>query len=206
MINLTEFAKEVHENSVAHGWWETDREYYELVALFHCEISEAMEEYRAGRPMVWYGCKADDHVHCEPNQYYYTVNCCKSCGYRKHKPEGIAVELVDLVLRILDYLGKEQIDVPSVISPCGCSRDCIEKFPKFIAKLHDMISTSFTCYEIAEDFNQLSKDSDDIELLVNTVSMVMYWFEQKGVDFEEVLLMKHEYNKTRPYKHGGKLL
>jgi hypothetical protein len=25
-----------------------------------------------------------------------------------------------------------------------------------------------------------------------------------GIDLEEAMRMKHEYNKTRPYRHGGK--
>lgn len=28
----------------------------------------------------------------------------------------------------------------------------------------------------------------------------------KGIDLESVIRMKHEYNQTRPYRHGGKLL
>lgn len=27
-----------------------------------------------------------------------------------------------------------------------------------------------------------------------------------GIDLEKILLDKHEYNKTRPYKHGGKVI
>lgn len=28
----------------------------------------------------------------------------------------------------------------------------------------------------------------------------------KRIDIESILRAKHEYNKTRPYRHGGKLL
>jgi len=28
---------------------------------------------------------------------------------------------------------------------------------------------------------------------------------QLGIDMEEVLLCKHRYNLTRPYRHGGKV-
>jgi hypothetical protein len=27
---------------------------------------------------------------------------------------------------------------------------------------------------------------------------------KKGIDIEEAIRIKHKYNKTRPYKHGGK--
>lgn len=37
MEDLNEFAREVHENAVAHGWWEEDRSFGEIIALCHSE-------------------------------------------------------------------------------------------------------------------------------------------------------------------------
>lgn len=104
-MDINRATKEIHENALAHGWWDEDRSTGEIIALCHSELSEALEAYRRGEPMVWID---------------------------GAKPEGIAVEMVDCIIRILDYLGKE------------------------------------------------------------------------GIDVEEVLRMKHEYNVTRPYRHGGK--
>ena len=58
----------------------------------------------------------------------------ESCKYKSAKPEGIAIEMIDCLIRILDWCGRHDIDV------------------------------------------------------------------------DTLLAMKHEYNKTRPYKHGGKQL
>lgn len=136
-MKINEFAKEVHANACEKGWWDEPRTFGEIIALCHSELSEALEEFRAGRPMVWYSCTEIQPYHpCDPKdsfdcQMYGKEECCK---YRGKKPEGIAVELADCIIRILDYLGKE------------------------------------------------------------------------GIDVEAVLAEKHAYNKTRPYRHGGKAL
>ena len=38
------------------------------------------------------------------------------------------------------------------------------------------------------------------QLLIKALS----WVKGQGLDPLGILLMKHEYNKTRPYKHGKK--
>ena len=104
---INDFANEVHDNAVAHGWWEEKRPFGEIIALCHSELSEALEAYRNREDMVW---------------------------MNGDKPDGIAVEMCDCIIRILDYLAEENIDV------------------------------------------------------------------------EYVLQLKHEYNKSREYKHGGKVI
>lgn len=106
-MNIKEMAKEIHENAIAHGWWEEPRHFGGIIALCHSELSEALEEHRNGR---------------EPNEIYYNGE----------KPEGIPIELADTIIRILDY--------------CGAM----------------------------------------------------------GIDIEAAIREKHEYNKKRPYRHGGK--
>lgn len=111
---LNELAKEIHENAKAHGWWEENRTFPEIVALCHSELSEALEEYRNGRPMV-YCVNPDCKILWERNTTEDT--CCNVCGFRdgKAKPEGIATEMADCIIRILDWAGAEGIDMDAVI-------------------------------------------------------------------------------------------
>ena len=103
--DIDKLTKLIHKNAVEHGWWDEKRTFGEVVALCHSELSEALEAYREGQPMVW---------------------------NNDGKPDGIAVEMIDCIIRILDWCGEENVNVG------------------------------------------------------------------------EIIKMKHTYNTTRPYKHGGK--
>ena len=125
-FGMNELATAVHENAVAHGWWDEPRSFPEIVALCHSELSEALEEYRAGHEaaQTYYACKKN------PNMAGECDGECYKCEHGK--PEGIPSELADCIIRILDY--------------CG----------------------------------------------------------HAGIDIERAIVEKHEYNRGRPYRHGGK--
>ena len=59
-MKMNKFAAEVHQNAVEHGWWDEERSFGEIIALCHSELSEALEEYRAKRPMVYFVVEMDD--------------------------------------------------------------------------------------------------------------------------------------------------
>lgn len=102
---LNDLAKQIHENAVAHGWWDEERPFGEIIALCHSELSEALEEDRAGRPMAYYDIEnREEHVR--------VINIDDSGS---QKMEGIATEMIDCIIRILDWAGHECIDVDRLI-------------------------------------------------------------------------------------------
>jgi hypothetical protein len=42
--------------------------------------------------------------------------------------------------------------------------------------------------------------------MIDCIIRILDWCGKEGVDVDRLLKEKHEYNKTRPYRHGGKAL
>ena len=89
-MNLNELVKESHETAVEKGWWDTERNFPEQLALMHSEISEVLEDFRKNIPI---------------NEIYY----------EDKKPCGIPVEFADLLIRVFDTCGKYGIDLENAL-------------------------------------------------------------------------------------------
>lgn len=228
-MNLAETAKMVHENAVAHGWWETERDYHELLALIHSEWSEALEEYRADRKMVWFHCCECDPdgvgLPCDPKGEYDCLNfhMMDKCDKRGKKPEGIAVELVDGCIRILDFLGHDgYFERVASIEVEGWN---IKTVDALIEKVPDVYNDAplpeivcwlhyFTSAAVDPMYNAKVLMTEDMKLVVRNemctslleaFGIAAKWLEHHDIDFASVLELKHNYNVSRPYRHGGKV-
>lgn len=213
-MKMNKFAAEVHQNAVEHGWWDEERSFGEIIALCHSELSEALEEYRAKRPMLYFPCNSGGL--CVDDRPLENMTCGSRvrkasdpetfCSARSNKPEGIAVELADCIIRILDWYGKEGLDTDDllleagIITMCDLPTPVYGSFGDFIALLHNLLSMAYACWCNASGI------SASALRLAKCIREIMAWAKENGVDMESILDMKHEYNKGRPYRHGGKAL
>ena len=167
MTNYNDLSKEIHENAVAHGWWTPEPGFAESIAMIHAELSEAVTEYRDGKPMLY----------CD--RY------------------GIAVELADAVMRILDFCGRYELDIDNWIE--RRVRDPLT-LPQLVAECHANVSMEFVSGSLDE------KPASAIQpfFLAECIAEIEFWLKEQGIDLAEIIRLKHEYNKTRPYRHGGK--
>ncbi len=202
-MRIHDLIHDIHQNAVHHGWWEEKRSIAEIIALIHSEWSEALEEARAGRPLVYYDC-----ILCPdgPCQMTKEDEAASICDYRdaEAKPEGIAVEIIDGCIRILDFMGVyiESLSLETMNGkPVADAEDLYVEFnedwtpAEIIAELHSYTSLAYDgfCEKMQEEA---------FARLVEALALGFSWVKAKGLDPLELLLKKHEYNKTRPYKHG----
>lgn len=131
----------------------------------------------------------------------------KDCKYHGHKPEGVAPELIDGCIRILDYLGKEGVvfeGEPTLdYLVCRTPEKAYKMpLPRLITNLHLKTSQAYIMLRHENDGLQFGKRG--FYILFEIVSIACAWLAEQGVDAERLMLEKHEYNKSRPYKHGKK--
>jgi len=93
MKTLDRMCQKAHATAVDKGWWEESRGIPECLALIHSEVSEALEAFRVGD---------------KGTSIAYD-------GITK-KPEGLAVEMADILIRVFDVCAAFNIPLADALA------------------------------------------------------------------------------------------
>ena len=96
-MELKQLCIDAHAISLEKGWYNPPPTIEGRLILMHSEISEAVEEYRNGERL--------DAIRYDPSQ-----------GAGLGKPEGIPIELADIIIRVADFCGWAQIDLEKAVA------------------------------------------------------------------------------------------
>jgi NTP pyrophosphatase (non-canonical NTP hydrolase) len=90
-MNIRELQKRSHEIAVKHGFWASSRNYGEMIALMHSELSELLEAFR------------HDKLN-SPSDHCPSLLTCQE------------EEMADLAIRLFDLAEHENIDLGRCIT------------------------------------------------------------------------------------------
>ena len=197
-MNLRELQKKAHAIAKDHGWWDEERTFGDCIALVYSELSEALEWYpdsdlRPRRRVV-----SDD-----PQTLMYPID--RGEEYlKRYKPVGVPSELADVVIRVADMAEHYHWDLDAVSIPEP--EEWMEfsppkSFGDWIGLCHIHASDALVKAWIPPE--RFQTPSVSLNLVIRTVQRMAAHY---GIDLDAAIAAKLEYNKTRPYRHGGKVL
>jgi NTP pyrophosphatase (non-canonical NTP hydrolase) len=97
--NFNLLAAEAHRIAVEHGF--IDNTIGEDMALIHSEVSEALEDHRAGH---------------KPTETWYEAKTSIESKTPIDKPCGIPSEMADVVIRVAHFCAKHGIDLDKAVA------------------------------------------------------------------------------------------
>lgn len=169
VAEISALAVRVHATAVEKGFWDFERNKGEMLMLVSSELAEALEAHRAGRPGFY---------------------------IEYAKPEGVVVELADVIIRCLDTLAF------SYNSSVGA----------LVERSRKIQSHGGGMYKLTDNFgeNLLSITAVLIRARINPA-----WLADVIVMCERLteavypddkiwdsVYLKMDYNNTRPHMHG----
>ena len=178
-MDLKALQHEAHAIAKSKGWWDTERTFGDLIALVHSELSEALEAYR------------DEVLPSKPH-----LLSTKVVG-----------ELADVVIRVADMAEWYGVDLAARIASLSLlSRpgEGLDTFGDWITACHAWLSDTFRSYgSETRGIDLPGTWLIDMGMLIKCIQAMAAHY---GIDLDAAIEAKMEYNRSRPYRHGGKVL
>lgn len=117
--------------------------------------------------------------------------------YRKdgsEKPEGFPIEIADAVIRIMDYLGSLKLDSLYTASATWLTLVPVSHVGQ---ALDDVICL------LDQEVREKTPSAQSV-VLTRMMGQLFRLCEIHDIDLGAAIAVKYEYNRTRPYRHGGK--
>lgn len=229
-----EVMHQVHGLAREKGWWRDNERAdgtFELptavsvlakLMLVVSELSEAVEEARKPGfdPLEIYYVKGADEMALAGTKDGYRVpwpthegklildvrGIDVMGGQFRRKPEGFGVEIGDAVIRIFDLCGATNVDAELMNKErpvAGATSTAIlgEGTPDAVlaALMHIVIDLGRTAEHVMNGLQ--------VEFAVEITNLAHKICNVAGdmhIDIQEIIELKHDYNKSRPYRHGNK--
>ena len=213
---INEWIKLVHDLAVEKGWWEPlDLSAISLQAKLMLAVSEVSEAVELVR-LPDFDAKA---TWCVVGGTRFSYEAYLKAGKgAPPKPEGFGTEVADAIIRILDLAGALSIDDEEagdeLEAYAGLPVDKLASADAILAVLMRASAPLFAAAEVIDDQAADGKrailDRGDSErgsfaaMLFGCVHQLTMVCGALGIDVEAKISEKHEFNKTREIRHGGK--
>lgn len=195
MLKLSnELRDEIHAIAVEHGWHETKQPSSHWLCLVISELMEAVEADRKGikSQIVRFNKDMDYLIH-EFKLYGERYNKAFMDEFSRYIKDTVEDELADAVIRLLDFAGETGTDIDLMAN-------LLEHNERYVATAN----TRFTGFIFAL-CGILTNDERNIDWVIrNSLQRIDYICRSLGIDLNPFIRLKIEYNRLRPYKHGGK--
>lgn len=217
LIDWDAWAIEIHEWALGKGWWsDANRNVSEILLLITTEISEAFEHWREG--------DKTDEIYAAVGGVKVPALSLRVPSPAVWKPDGFQTELADAVIRILDVMPMWEIDIEQAFYEAGKkARWYGMANPAGQGKIPPNVGQQlmYPLRQIMKAWDILNEgvnvDCKSLTLAgkgymdgmpVRLASACLYiedLAKHHGFDLENAMRVKHKYNETRAYRHGGKL-
>jgi len=183
-MNLNDIGREAFATAHSKGFYNTTPTVPERLCLVHSEVSEADEAFR----------KSEFSLFILPSG----------------KPVGLPSELADIIIRVADAATWLEVDLDKAVKQTRLQTLTAHGSQGFdrLCLIHSSISRTLEFFRDGEN-DLLGQKGEWRGVPAGLGEIVNHTFDMAfvmGIDLADAIHVKMAFNKTRPHKHGRKVL